>query len=154
MTPISTDLQDRTADTRGFAQLSVIFRGNEVSLLPVAFGEGSIHGRVAMMSSFPSKRHRQLVSSIRTTTLCCCMPKVSSHHSVSSPITSTVSTLLLPLHFTIIMSEATYHTTRQDLRKDEARVAGQNRGNPPANSDVSQMKVSQLPAPRSKQQFH
>ncbi|KAJ5082401.1 hypothetical protein N7532_011444 [Penicillium argentinense] len=38
------------------------------------------------------------------------------------------------------MSEQTYHTTRQDLRKEEARLAQQHGGRVPADSDVSQMK--------------
>jgi len=40
------------------------------------------------------------------------------------------------------MSDATYHTTRQDLRKEETRTAQQHGGKIPADSDVSQMKVS------------
>ncbi|OQE15483.1 hypothetical protein PENSTE_c028G06508 [Penicillium steckii] len=38
------------------------------------------------------------------------------------------------------MSDATYHTTRQDLRKEETRTAQQHGGKIPADSDVSQMK--------------
>ncbi|CEO59375.1 hypothetical protein PEBR_34502 [Penicillium brasilianum] len=38
------------------------------------------------------------------------------------------------------MTDATFHTTRQDLRKAESRVAGQHGGKTPADSDVSQMK--------------
>ncbi|KAJ5224877.1 uncharacterized protein N7469_008380 [Penicillium citrinum] len=40
------------------------------------------------------------------------------------------------------MSDATYHTTRQDLRKEETRTAQQHGGKIPADSDVSQMKTS------------
>lgn len=43
------------------------------------------------------------------------------------------------------MTDATFHTTRQDLRKAEARLAEQHGGNPPADSDVSKMKVSSYP---------
>lgn len=39
------------------------------------------------------------------------------------------------------MSSSTFHTTRQDIRKDESRVAHQHDGKTPADSDVSQMKV-------------
>ncbi|KAJ5578340.1 uncharacterized protein N7459_007304 [Penicillium hispanicum] len=38
------------------------------------------------------------------------------------------------------MSEQTFHTTRQDLRKAESKLAQQHGGNPPSDSDVSQMK--------------
>ncbi|KAF7717468.1 Uncharacterized protein PECH_000483 [Penicillium ucsense] len=38
------------------------------------------------------------------------------------------------------MSAQTFHTTREDIRKDEARVSHQHGGNVPADSDVSQMK--------------
>ncbi|GLI71973.1 hypothetical protein PoHVEF18_000140 [Penicillium ochrochloron] len=38
------------------------------------------------------------------------------------------------------MSEQTFHTTRQDLRKDEARIAQQHGGKNPSDSKVSQMK--------------
>jgi hypothetical protein len=39
------------------------------------------------------------------------------------------------------MSDQTYHTTRQDLRKEESRVSQQHGGKIPADSDVSNMKV-------------
>lgn len=42
------------------------------------------------------------------------------------------------------MSEQTYHTTRQDLRKPESRVAAQHGGKTPSESYLSQMKVSQF----------
>lgn len=42
------------------------------------------------------------------------------------------------------MSEQTYHTTRQDLRKAESRAAHQHGGENPADSDVSNLKVSSL----------
>ncbi|KAJ5126933.1 hypothetical protein N7448_007712 [Penicillium atrosanguineum] len=38
------------------------------------------------------------------------------------------------------MSSSTFHTTSQDLRKEESRVAQQHGGQIPADSDVSQMK--------------
>ncbi|KAJ5975669.1 hypothetical protein N7481_009376 [Penicillium waksmanii] len=38
------------------------------------------------------------------------------------------------------MSDQTYHTTRQDLRKEESRVSQQHGGKIPADSDVSNMK--------------
>ncbi|KAJ5301307.1 hypothetical protein PENANT_c023G03849 [Penicillium antarcticum] len=38
------------------------------------------------------------------------------------------------------MSDATYHTTGQDIRKAESKVAQSHGGKPPADSDVSQMK--------------
>ncbi|KAJ5561693.1 hypothetical protein N7535_003844 [Penicillium sp. DV-2018c] len=38
------------------------------------------------------------------------------------------------------MSESTFHTTTQDIRKAESKVAQSHGGNPPANSDVSKMK--------------
>ncbi|KAF3398576.1 hypothetical protein F1880_006334 [Penicillium rolfsii] len=38
------------------------------------------------------------------------------------------------------MTEQTFHTTRQDLRKEESRIARQHGGKVPADSDVSQMK--------------
>ncbi|KAJ5161668.1 hypothetical protein N7492_007060 [Penicillium capsulatum] len=38
------------------------------------------------------------------------------------------------------MSDATYHTTRQDLRKAETKAAQQHGGANPSNSEVSQMK--------------
>jgi hypothetical protein len=40
------------------------------------------------------------------------------------------------------MSDATFHTTKQDIRKDESKIAQSHGGKTPANSDVSQMKVS------------
>jgi hypothetical protein len=40
------------------------------------------------------------------------------------------------------MSDATYHTTGQDIRKAESKLAQSHGGKPPADSDVSQMKVS------------
>lgn len=40
------------------------------------------------------------------------------------------------------MSEQTYHTTRDNLRKPESRVAQQHGGKTPADSDVSKMKVA------------
>ena len=39
------------------------------------------------------------------------------------------------------MSDATYHTTRQDLRKAETKATQSHGGTNPSNSDVSQMKV-------------
>ncbi|KAJ5883112.1 uncharacterized protein N7473_009998 [Penicillium subrubescens] len=38
------------------------------------------------------------------------------------------------------MSEQTFRTTRQDLRKDESRIAQQHGGKTPSDSNVSQMK--------------
>ncbi|KAJ6091230.1 hypothetical protein N7467_003199 [Penicillium canescens] len=38
------------------------------------------------------------------------------------------------------MSEATFHTTRQDIRKPESKVARSHDGKTPADSDVSKMK--------------
>ncbi|OGE56506.1 hypothetical protein PENARI_c003G07449 [Penicillium arizonense] len=38
------------------------------------------------------------------------------------------------------MSEATFHTTRQDLRKPESKVSRSHHGKTPADSDVSKMK--------------
>jgi hypothetical protein len=45
------------------------------------------------------------------------------------------------------MSEQTFHTTRQDLRKDEARIAQQHGGKNPSDSKVSQMKVGSFHIP-------
>lgn len=45
------------------------------------------------------------------------------------------------------MSEQTYHTTRQDLRKEESRTAHQSGGKTPADSDVSILKVSSFIIP-------
>ena len=42
------------------------------------------------------------------------------------------------------MSDSTFHTTTQDTRKAESKVAQSHHGNPPADSDVSKMKVSCL----------
>lgn len=42
------------------------------------------------------------------------------------------------------MSEATYHTTRDDLRKAESRASNQHGGANPADSDVSALKVRSL----------
>lgn len=39
------------------------------------------------------------------------------------------------------MSDATYHTTRQDLRKAESKVSQAHGGANPSDSEVSQMKV-------------
>lgn len=39
------------------------------------------------------------------------------------------------------MSDATFHTTREDLRKGESKVAQSHGGKVPADSDVSLMKV-------------
>ncbi|KAJ5937763.1 hypothetical protein N7454_004105 [Penicillium verhagenii] len=38
------------------------------------------------------------------------------------------------------MSDATFHTTRQDLRKEESKISQKHGGNVPADSDVSKMK--------------
>ncbi|OQE34624.1 hypothetical protein PENCOP_c016G06296 [Penicillium coprophilum] len=38
------------------------------------------------------------------------------------------------------MSDSTFHTTAQDIRKAESKVAQSHGGKPPADSDVSQMK--------------
>ncbi|KAJ5135513.1 uncharacterized protein N7515_004791 [Penicillium bovifimosum] len=38
------------------------------------------------------------------------------------------------------MSESTFHTTKQDIRKAESKVGQAHHGKTPANSDVSQMK--------------
>ncbi|KAJ5852390.1 uncharacterized protein N7529_011775 [Penicillium soppii] len=38
------------------------------------------------------------------------------------------------------MSDSTFHTTAQDIRKAESKVSQTHGGNPPANSDVSKMK--------------
>ncbi|KAJ6178554.1 hypothetical protein N7519_009015 [Penicillium mononematosum] len=38
------------------------------------------------------------------------------------------------------MSDSTFHTTTQDTRKAESKVAQSHHGNPPADSDVSKMK--------------
>ena len=43
------------------------------------------------------------------------------------------------------MSEQTFHTTRQDLRKAESKLSGKRGGNTPADSNMSQMKVGHLP---------
>lgn len=43
------------------------------------------------------------------------------------------------------MSESTFHTTREDLRKAESQVSRKNNGNVPADSEVAQTKVSFLP---------
>ena len=40
------------------------------------------------------------------------------------------------------MTDATFHTTREDLRKAESKVSQKNDGNVPADSEVSLMKVS------------
>ena len=42
------------------------------------------------------------------------------------------------------MSESTFHTTREDLRKAESQLAQKNDGKIPADSEVSQTKVSIL----------
>lgn len=47
------------------------------------------------------------------------------------------------------MSDQTYHMTRQDLRKTESRIAAQHGGNPPADCDVSAMKVGYIHPQRS-----
>jgi hypothetical protein len=39
------------------------------------------------------------------------------------------------------MSEQAFHTSRQDLRKDESRIAQQHGGKNPSDSKLSQMKV-------------
>ncbi|CDM33142.1 hypothetical protein DTO013E5_5673 [Penicillium roqueforti] len=38
------------------------------------------------------------------------------------------------------MSDSTFHTTTQDIRKAESKLAQSHDGKPPANSDVSQTK--------------
>ena len=40
------------------------------------------------------------------------------------------------------MTDATFHTTREDLRKAESKVSQKNDGNVPADSEASLMKVS------------
>lgn len=45
------------------------------------------------------------------------------------------------------MSESTFHTTREDLRKAESQVSKKNDGNVPADSEVAQTKVPSLPFP-------
>ena len=44
------------------------------------------------------------------------------------------------------MSESTFHTTREDIRKAESKVSQKNDGNVPAESEPSLMKVS-IPLP-------
>ncbi|CAG8232966.1 unnamed protein product [Penicillium nalgiovense] len=46
----------------------------------------------------------------------------------------------IPRSQTITMSDSTFHTTTQDTRKAESKVAQSHHGNPPADSDVSKMK--------------
>ena len=41
------------------------------------------------------------------------------------------------------MSESTFHTTKEDLRKAESKVSKNNDGNVPSQSDVAQLKVHQ-----------
>lgn len=43
------------------------------------------------------------------------------------------------------MSESTFHTTREDLRKAESQVSRKNNGNVPADSEVAQTKVISFP---------
>jgi len=50
-----------------------------------------------------------------------------------------------------IMSDATFHTTHDELRKPESRVSRQHHGKTPADSDVSLMKVSYPPGIPQKQ---
>ena len=40
------------------------------------------------------------------------------------------------------MSDQTFHTTTQDIRKPESKISQAHQGNTPKNSDVSAMKVS------------
>ena len=50
------------------------------------------------------------------------------------------------------MSDATFHTTIQDLRRAESKLSQLHGGNPPADSNVSRMKVSYLhPTPSRNQ---
>lgn len=39
------------------------------------------------------------------------------------------------------MSESTFHTTREDIRKAESKLSQKNDGNVPASSEAAQMKV-------------
>lgn len=38
-------------------------------------------------------------------------------------------------------TSATYHATKEELRKEESKLAGRHGGNPPSDADTSQMKV-------------
>jgi hypothetical protein len=60
--------------------------------------------------------------------------KISSYHTIAPKYHAR----------TITMSDSTFHTTTQDTRKAESKVAQSHHGNPPADSDVSKMKVSYL----------
>jgi hypothetical protein len=42
------------------------------------------------------------------------------------------------------MTDATFHTTIQDLRRAESKLSLLHGGNPPSNSNVSRMKASDL----------
>ena len=45
------------------------------------------------------------------------------------------------------MSDSTFHTTKEDLRKAESQVSKKNDGNVPSDSEPSQMKVCDPPPP-------
>ena len=42
------------------------------------------------------------------------------------------------------MSDSTFHTTREDIRKAESKLSQANDGNVPASSEVAQMKVRRV----------
>jgi cytoskeletal protein RodZ len=56
--------------------------------------------------------------------------KISAYHNIAPKYHA----------HTITMSDSTFHTTTQDTRKAESKVAQSHHGNPPADSDVSKMK--------------
>lgn len=45
---------------------------------------------------------------------------------------------------TIIMTDTTFHVTRDELRKPESQIAGKHHGKTPADSEVSGLKVCQV----------
>lgn len=56
-----------------------------------------------------------------------------------------LSSFTAPCHIPETMSESTFHTTKEDIRKAESQVSNKNDGKVPAESEVSQMKVSLQP---------
>ena len=65
-----------------------------------------------------------------------------SHNTLKSTLTTKTS----HSNHSINMSEATFHTTREDIRKAESKISQNNDGNVPADSEPSQMKVNQSPS--------
>jgi len=73
-----------------------------------------------------------LISHLKQKYLFCQIKNSKNHNNKTLP----VSPIKLPT-----ISDSTFHTTHEDLRKAESKVSQNNDGNVPSESEPSQMKV-------------